>query len=58
MNRKISLRIDNERLEFLEDIARVEGCTVSMIVRHLVYRFLENEKRFREQQLEVNDAGS
>ena len=42
---KFSLRLDAERYELLQDIANREGFTVSMIVRHLVYRFLEQEQR-------------
>ena len=49
MNKKISLRLDNDKATMLENIARREGFTVSQIVRHLVYRFLEQEKRFVQQ---------
>ena len=42
---KVSLRLDAERYELLQELAEREGFTVSMIVRHLVYRFLEQEKR-------------
>ncbi len=42
---KFSLRLDAERYELRQELAEREGFTVSMIVRHLVYRFLEQEKR-------------
>ena len=42
---KFSLRLDSHRFALLQEIADREGFTVSMIVRHLVYRFLEQEQR-------------
>jgi len=42
---KFSLRLDADRYSLLQEIADREGFNVSMIVRHLVYRFLEQEKR-------------
>jgi hypothetical protein len=42
---KFSLRLDSDRYEMLQDLAEREGFTVSMIVRHLVYRFIEQERR-------------
>jgi len=42
---KFSLRLDADRYEMLRDLAEREGFTVSMIVRHLVYRFIEQEQR-------------
>lgn len=45
-NIKFSLRLDADRYAMLQQIADREGFTVSLIVRHLVYRFLEQEQRF------------
>ena len=42
---KFSLRLDSDRYTIFQEIANREGYTVSMIVRHLVYRFLEQEQR-------------
>jgi predicted transcriptional regulator len=42
---KFSLRLDSDRYAILQNLAEREGYTVSMIVRHLVYRFLEQEQR-------------
>lgn len=42
---KFSLRLDSDRYEMLQNLAEREGFTVSMIVRHLVYRFIEQERR-------------
>ena len=45
-DRKISAKIDGERLEALQEYARKEGVTVSTLLRHLVCRFLESQQRF------------
>ena len=50
-NVKFSLRIDADRYAILQEIADREGFTVSLIVRHLVYRFLEQEQRFDAKRL-------
>ncbi len=42
---KFSLRLNADRYQMLQELAEREGFTVSMIVRHLVYRFLEQEQR-------------
>jgi hypothetical protein len=42
---KFSLRLDADRYEMSQNLAEREGFTVSMIVRHLVYRFIEQERR-------------
>lgn len=43
---KITFRIDDKRLDELECFALREGMPVSFIVRHLVVRFLEDQRRF------------
>jgi hypothetical protein len=45
-DRKISAKIDGQRLEALQVYARKEGVTVSTLLRHLVCRFLESQQRF------------
>jgi len=47
LERKVTVRLDPERFEELDGIAQREGFTVSVIVRHLVCRFLEQERRLR-----------
>jgi NRPS condensation-like uncharacterized protein len=42
----VTIRLDPERFDQLEDYARREGFTVSVIVRHLLCRFLEDQRRF------------
>jgi hypothetical protein len=45
LNRKLTLRLNANHLEELELYAMKEGINVSFIVRHLVCRFLEQERR-------------
>lgn len=45
LEKKITFRIDQKRLEELERCASYEGMPVSFIVRHLVVRFLEDRRR-------------
>lgn len=45
-DKKISAKIDGERLEQLQVYARKEGVTVSTLLRHFVCRFLESQQRF------------
>lgn len=45
-DKKISAKIDAERLEALQQYARKQGVTVSTLLRHLVCRFLESQQRF------------
>lgn len=45
LEKKITFRIDQKRLEELERCASFEGMPVSFIVRHLVIRFLEDRRR-------------
>ena len=47
LERKVTVRLDPDRFDQLDDIARREGFTVSLIVRHLVCRFLEQERRLK-----------
>lgn len=48
MSKKISVRIDKDRYDLLCSISAREGFNVSTILRHLVYRFLEQELRFQQ----------
>ncbi len=45
LEKKITFRFEGSRFDELDDLARREGFTVSVIVRHLVCRFLEQERR-------------
>jgi hypothetical protein len=45
LERKVTVRIDPDRFGQLEAYARREGFTVSLVVRHLVCRFLEDRRR-------------
>lgn len=45
MTRKVTIRLDEKRFEELDNYAMQEGTSVSFIVRHLVVRFLENQRR-------------
>jgi hypothetical protein len=44
-NRKISFRLDDARVQALEVAAGFNGVSLSFIVRHLVIRYLEEQKR-------------
>ncbi|OEU62359.1 MAG: hypothetical protein BA870_09485 [Desulfuromonadales bacterium C00003094] len=46
LQKKITVRLDEHRLAELEQIARREGFSISLLVRHLVHRFLEERKRY------------
>jgi hypothetical protein len=46
LEKKITFRLDAKRLGELEQFASVEGASVSFIVRHLVYRYIEQQRRF------------
>lgn len=48
MSKKISVRIDPDRYDLLCAVSEREGFNVSTILRHLVYRFLEQEQRFQQ----------
>ncbi len=45
LDKKISVRVDSDRYFDLEQYAFNEGMSVSFLVRHLVYRFVEDFKR-------------
>ncbi|MDD2337578.1 MAG: hypothetical protein PHD01_13490 [Geobacteraceae bacterium] len=45
MTRKITIRLDETRFSELDRKASEIGTSVSFIVRHLVIRYLESEKR-------------
>jgi len=45
LTRKVTVRLDSERFDQLDRFARRQGFTVSLVVRHLVCRFLEDQSR-------------
>jgi hypothetical protein len=45
MTRKVTIRLDETRFSELEQKASEIGTSVSFIIRHLVIRYLESEKR-------------
>jgi len=51
LNRKVTIRIDDSRFEELLDCSRREGFSVSTIVRHLVYRYVEDQRRHNPKRL-------
>lgn len=46
LDRRLTVRLDSERFAALERIAMVEGFNASVIVRHLVYRFIAEKQRY------------
>jgi hypothetical protein len=46
LEKRLTIRLDADRLEELEDYAFREGFTVSVIVRHLICRFIEDQRRY------------
>ena len=46
LERKVCVRLDQARYAELEELAQRQGFTVSLVVRHLVHRFLEDRRRF------------
>ena len=46
LDRKVTVRLDPDRFDELEAYACREGFTVSVIVRHLLCRFLEDQRRY------------
>ena len=46
LEKRVSIRLDADRFAFLEEYARKEGFNVSLIVRHLVCRFIEDKRRY------------
>ncbi|MCR4287382.1 MAG: hypothetical protein NUW09_05160 [Deltaproteobacteria bacterium] len=47
MEKRVTFRMAEERFRLLEDVAEREGFSVSLVIRSLVYRYLEDLKRFR-----------
>ena len=45
LEKKVTFRLDADRYEELADVAHREGFNVSLIVRHLVCRYLEDQRR-------------
>ena len=46
LEKKVTIRIDSARYNDLVKASNKEGFTISTIVRHLVYRYLEQQNRF------------
>lgn len=42
---RVTFRIDKERQRILEEVSRREGMNVSLIVRSVLYRYLESYKK-------------
>lgn len=42
---RVTFRIDEDRERVLAEISRREGMTVSVIVRNVLYRYLESYKK-------------
>ena len=45
LDKRVSIRLETDRFDQLEAFARREGFSVSLVVRHLVCRFLEDQRR-------------
>lgn len=45
LQRRFTIRLDADRYDELERYSDREGFSVSIIIRHLVYRFLEDQRR-------------
>lgn len=46
LQKKVTIRLDDARFNELLDCSRREGFSVSTIVRHLVYRYVEQQRKF------------
>ncbi|GFO60021.1 hypothetical protein GMST_23460 [Geomonas silvestris] len=46
LDRRLTVRLDGDRFAALERIAQTEGFNASVIVRHLVYRFIAEKQRY------------
>lgn len=44
LQKKVTIRLDDARFNELLDCSRREGFSVSTIVRHLVYRYVEQQR--------------
>lgn len=42
---RVTFRIDEERQRILEEVSKREGMNVSLIVRSVLYRYLESYKK-------------
>ena len=51
MEKRVTFRMDDGRYRLLEDFADREGFSVSLVVRSLVYRYLEDVKRLRASKI-------
>ncbi len=47
LDKKISLRLDSALVDELQNYASRERVPVSFVVRHLVIRFLEDQRRYQ-----------
>ncbi len=47
LGQRITIRLDPSCYAQLQDYASSEGFSTAVIVRHLVKRFLENQRKFR-----------
>jgi predicted DNA-binding ribbon-helix-helix protein len=45
LGHRVTFRMDENRYQDLERIARKEGFSVSTVIRHLVNRFVEDRRR-------------
>lgn len=45
LTEKITVRLDKSRFDLLESLADRQGFPATVIVRHLIHRFLDQEKR-------------
>jgi predicted DNA-binding protein len=48
LERRLTIRLDAERFDRLEEYAKRDGYSVSLIVRHLLCRFLEEQRKFAQ----------
>ena len=46
LDKRLTIRLDNDRFDELDRMSKREGFSVSTIVRHLVYRYIEQQRRF------------
>lgn len=46
LDQRLTIRLDKDRFDALEKMARSEGFSMSVVVRHLVYRYIEQQRRF------------
>jgi len=48
LQKKVTIRLDDARFNELLKCSRREGFSVSTIVRHLVYRYVEQQRQYSE----------